>query len=201
MRLPGFNFKQFILQFVALLLLVFVFCPAVVGATGNTGVGANNGLEFNYLPFPYFVIVSAEPEEGGTVEGAGEFYAEINATVRAIPAENYYFINWTEDGKEVSRDPEYSFKVTEDRFLTANFSTDQYTPPVIVPGDVNADGAIDVKDVSLVIRHVLELDELSEAGKEAADVNGDGIVDIKDITLIMRRVLNIIDSFPVENSN
>lgn len=201
MRLTGFNLKLFFPQAFALLLIVFVFCPAVAGATENPGVDANSGLDFNYLPFPYFVTVEAEPKEGGTVEGAGEFYAEINTTVRAIPAEGYYFVNWTEDNQEVSLDPEYSFKVTEDRFLTANFSTDQYTPPVITPGDVNGDGAIDIKDVSLVMRHVLALAKLDEPGKTAADVNGDEVVDIKDITLIMRRALNLIDKFPIESSN
>ena len=202
MRFSGFNSKLFLLQVLVFSMLLLLFCPTAIGVVAEDfGVGAADGLDFNYLPFPFFVIVSAQPEEGGTVEGAGEFYAEINTTVRAIPAEGYYFINWTEKGKEVSRDPEYSFKVTGDLFITANFSTDQYTPPVIVPGDVNADGAIDVKDVSLVIRHVLELDELDESGKEAADVNGDGVVNIKDITLIIRRALNIIGKFPVEIDN
>lgn len=202
MRLPGFSFKLILVQVIIVFLALLLFCPAAIAVVAEDfGVGANSELNLNYLPFPYFVIVEAEPEEGGSVEGQGEFYAEINTTVRAIPAEGYYFISWTEDGKEVSRNPEYSFKVTEDRFLTANFSTDQYTPPVIAFGDVNDDGAIDVKDVSLVMRHVLELTKLGEPGKTAADVNGDGKIDIKDITLIMRRALNIIDKFPVENSN
>lgn len=200
MRLPGYKFKLLLLLALALLLIISVFSPAVL-AVNNTGVVENSGQDYSFLPFPHFVIVDAEPEKGGTVEGQGEFYAEVNTTVRAIPAEGYYFINWTENGKEVSRSAEYSFRVTKDRFLTANFSTDQYTPPVIVPGDVNGDGVIDIKDVTLVMRHVLDLHRLDKSGKEAADVNGDDVIDIKDVTLIMRRALNIIDKFPVDTGN
>jgi len=67
------------------------------------------------------IELSAEPEEGGTVEGAGIYELGEEVTVIAEPYEDYTFFNWTEDGQEVSRDAEYSFQVTEDRELVANF--------------------------------------------------------------------------------
>lgn len=202
MSFSGHAMKALLLQFLILALTLLLFCPAAaaVGAEDYVSAAGEN-LDFSYYPFPNFVIVFAEPEEGGTVEGRGEFPYEINTTVKATPAEGYYFINWTENGREVSRDREYTFKVTEDRFLTANFAAEEYPPPEIIPGDVNGDGVIDIKDVSLVMRHILGIQKLGESGKEAADVNGDGKVDIIDTTLIMRRALDIIDSFPVEGSD
>ena len=39
----------------------------------------------------------------------------------AIPNNNYSFLNWTENGVVVSSDSDYSFVVTGDRTLVANF--------------------------------------------------------------------------------
>ena len=45
--------------------------------------------------------------------------AELNAT----PNSGYSFVNWTKGGVSVSTDPAYSFEVTEDASLVANFTT------------------------------------------------------------------------------
>ena len=45
------------------------------------------------------------------------------ATVTAMPKEGCTFLNWTEDGTVVSTDPEYTFTVTGDRELVANFGS------------------------------------------------------------------------------
>ena len=44
-----------------------------------------------------------------------------NCTVTATANEGFVFINWTENGVEVSTEPDYSFVVTSDRDLVANF--------------------------------------------------------------------------------
>ncbi len=67
------------------------------------------------------VTVIAEPEDGGTVTGGGEYNYGDEVTVTAAPAEGYRFVNWTENGTEVSTDADYTFTVTENRELTANF--------------------------------------------------------------------------------
>ncbi len=63
-------------------------------------------------------------------------------------------------------------------------------------GDVNDDGKINVQDVVLVMKHVLELEELTEAQQAVADVNGDGKINVQDVTLIMQHSLGLIDDFP-----
>ncbi len=75
----------------------------------------------------YSVELSANPTEGGSVSGAG-FYAKdgSTATVTATPNEHYNFVNWTENGDEVSTDAEYSFTVSGDRELVANFEIQKF---------------------------------------------------------------------------
>ncbi len=63
-------------------------------------------------------------------------------------------------------------------------------------GDVNHDGVVDVRDVVLVMRHILDLETLGEEEQELADVNADGEIDVRDATLMMRKALGLIDYFP-----
>ena len=41
--------------------------------------------------------------------------------MKAVPGLGYEFVNWTEGGEVVSEDAEYSFVITTDRYLVANF--------------------------------------------------------------------------------
>ena len=86
---------------------------------------ANNSIVLNFVhetPVQnYEIVVSANPAEGGTVSGNGTYEAGANATVTAEPAEGYTFVNWTEDGTEVSTEASYTFEVTAARTLVANF--------------------------------------------------------------------------------
>ena len=70
----------------------------------------------------YTVSVSAEPEEGGTVSGGGTFTSGQSCTVSATPNANYSFTNWTENGNVVSTNASYTFEVTDNRNLVANFT-------------------------------------------------------------------------------
>jgi hypothetical protein len=48
-------------------------------------------------------------------------------SLSAVPNDGYYFNNWTENGEVVSTEPFYSFTVTGDRSLVANFYTNHWT--------------------------------------------------------------------------
>ena len=67
------------------------------------------------------ITATAEPTEGGTVTGAGTYTQFETCTLTATANEGYVFVNWTENGEEVSTDANYSFEVTADRVLVANF--------------------------------------------------------------------------------
>ena len=74
----------------------------------------------------FTITAVANPEEGGTITGAGVYEENENVTLTATANECYQFVNWTEDGEEVSTNVKYSFKVTEDRELVANFELKTY---------------------------------------------------------------------------
>ncbi len=144
----------------------------------------------------FAISVSAEPEEGGSVEGGGryDFNEEVTVSVTANPG--YEFVNWTENGTQVSADSTFIFTVTEDRNLVANFTEVSETD--IKLGDVTGNGKVNVQDVTLVMQYALGLEALSDEQKEAADVNGDGIINVHDVVLIMQKVLGLIDKFPIQ---
>lgn len=74
----------------------------------------------------YTVGISAEPEQGGTVGGGGEYTHGSEVTVTAGPAAGYEFVDWTEDGVQVSTSLSYTFTAGSDRNLKANFSPTNY---------------------------------------------------------------------------
>jgi hypothetical protein len=68
------------------------------------------------------VAVTVNPPEGGTVTGAGYYEGGATCTLTATPNEGYFFMNWMENGIVVSYNATYSFAVTSDRDLVANFA-------------------------------------------------------------------------------
>jgi hypothetical protein len=70
----------------------------------------------------YTVAASASPAEGGTISNTGLYPENSAAPLIANPNAGYAFANWTENGAVVSTNPNYTFTVTADRTLVANFS-------------------------------------------------------------------------------
>ncbi len=92
--------------------------------TGNHSFVAH----FTENPLPMYTIsVTPKPQEGGTIRGAGSYQEGQTCTVSATPATGYTFVNWTEDAVELSTNASYTFTVTSDRTLVANFSPMTYT--------------------------------------------------------------------------
>ena len=69
----------------------------------------------------YSIEAVPNPFEGGTVAGAGTYADGQTCTLTATPNEGYTFVNWTENGEMVSTDATYTFTVSGDRDLVANF--------------------------------------------------------------------------------
>ena len=69
----------------------------------------------------FTIAATAEPTEGGTIEGVDTYYLGEMCTLIATANEGYQFVNWTENGEEVSTEAEYSFEVTAGRELVAHF--------------------------------------------------------------------------------
>ena len=72
----------------------------------------------------YTVTLLTNNSDYGTVEGADTYPYNTEVTVKAIPEDGFQFDNWTdEDGAEVSVEAEYTFFITRDITLKANFSS------------------------------------------------------------------------------
>ena len=87
----------------------------------------NRTLVANFTQQNYTINVSANPALGGTVTGGGAFLYGNNCTVVATANNGYSFTNWTENGNVVSTNASYSFTVTGNRTLVANFQMQSYT--------------------------------------------------------------------------
>ncbi len=71
--------------------------------------------------YTYDITATANPAEGGTVSGAGEYYKGQHCTLTATAEPGYAFLYWTKNGTPVSSQASYTFHVTEDATYVANF--------------------------------------------------------------------------------
>ena len=95
--------------------------------------GYSGDFSCNYIdditlsnPATYTITVSANPSSGGTVTGGGNYTNGSSCTLRATPSANYTFTNWTSGSTVLSTNPIYSFIVTSNKTIKANFT---YNPP------------------------------------------------------------------------
>ena len=99
----------------------------------------------------YNIAVSADPITGGNVNGGGTFNYGQSCTVHATANEGYTFINWTENGSQVSANADYTFTVTSNRTLVAHFSTPGYVITAMADpeegGTVSGSGGYDYGEV------------------------------------------------------
>lgn len=82
----------------------------------------------------YTLSLLTIPVEGGTVSGGGTYTTGASVTATATPNKGYQFVNWIENENEVSTEANYTFKLTANRTLSANFiSTVGVNNPETVP--------------------------------------------------------------------
>ena len=104
--------------------------------TGNRALVAN----FRVIPAAQFAVnLSSNPAVGGSTDGEGSYNANASVEVNAIPNADYNFVNWTENGVEVSRSTKYIFVLTATRNLVANFTLKTFTLNVTVVGGGRVD--------------------------------------------------------------
>lgn len=66
------------------------------------------------------ISASVDPPGSGTVSGAGAYPVNSNAHLVAAAGAGWGFVNWTENGVQVSANPTYNFPATADRTLVAH---------------------------------------------------------------------------------
>ena len=56
---------------------------------------------------------------------------------------------------------------------------------------MNSDGDISVVDATLVQKHIVSLEKLTDLQKKSAEVNGDGEISVVDATLIQKYIVGL----------
>ena len=103
-------------------------------ATNSTGQVSAQSVTVNITSLPpeepvaYTVTLQANPTAGGSVTGAGTYEDGGSVTVEAVANAGYTFVNWTDGDNEVSQSPSYSFIISANRNLTANFRANEPAP-------------------------------------------------------------------------
>ena len=106
--------------------------------TGNRTLVAN----FTANPVNYNINVLANPSNGGTVSGGGSYQESSNCTVTATANSGYTFTNWTENGNQVSTNASYTFTVTGNRTLVANFTANPVNYNINVSANPSNGGTV-----------------------------------------------------------
>ena len=83
-------------------------------------IGIDEPYEVQFASI-YSISASISPENAGAITGVGEYVIGTDATLTAIANEGYVFNSWTLDGEIVSTEPSYTFTVTSEMNLIANF--------------------------------------------------------------------------------
>ena len=105
---------------------IYQFCPEVAVALWRVKMISGN-----------LHTVTATADNGTITGNAGTYEDGATATLTAKANVGYKFVNWTKEGVVVSTDATYTFTVTEDVTLVANFEAlPQYTITA-TPNDAN----------------------------------------------------------------
>ncbi|MBE6337981.1 MAG: Omp28-related outer membrane protein [Lentimicrobiaceae bacterium] len=101
-------------------------------------------IEPNVMNFTSRVAIeaTANPAEGGTVTGAGNYHIGDEVSLTATANEKYAFINWTVEGEEVYTENNYIFIVEGARNLVANFAI------IATPANLKAE-ATSISEINL----------------------------------------------------
>ncbi|NLN95123.1 MAG: T9SS type A sorting domain-containing protein, partial [Bacteroidales bacterium] len=89
----------------------------------------NLTLIANFEPVVYTLTLIANPTEGGTVSGGGNYNQGETVIINAISNTGYSFVNWTNlNGSVISTNPDATFAMPDNNLtLIANFQLITYT--------------------------------------------------------------------------
>ena len=127
---------------------------------------------------------------GASLEGAAQ--SDVIATVA--------FTVLADGPAEAQTAPEYTALLLSGYYVNVS-ATDLMAllamPEVVLYGDLNGDGEVDIRDVSQLVLYCNGYITLSPDALAAADVSGDGQVTLRDVGLLVQYSNGLIDNFPV----
>ncbi|MGF7081018.1 ice-binding family protein [Mucilaginibacter sp. UYCu711] len=160
-------------------------------------LATNKTLVANFSAIPasqFAVVLSSSPVAGGSTTGAGSFAAGTSVTVTATPNAGYTFVNWTDNGVQASTSAAYTFPLTGNRTLVANFLLNTYTLTV----NANALMGSVTKNPNLAVYNSgtnVQLTATPNAGFIFTSWSGDATGSINPLTVNMNSNKNITANF------
>lgn len=96
--------------------------------------------------------------------------------------------------------PETAEETSDTAESTIASSSTADTEPELLPqyGDVDLDGVVSIKDVTLVQQYAADLKPLTAQQLRNGELDNDGSVNVKDATLIQKYLASLITQFPIE---
>jgi len=98
---------------------------------GTLSAGGNYSIDLQPEVFTivavetYTLTLAVNPIDAGTATGGGEYQEGGVVTITAVPADGYQFVNWTNNGEEVSTDAAFQYTMpAANTNLVANFEED-----------------------------------------------------------------------------
>lgn len=165
-------------------------------ANGATEVSASSSYTFTMgaanrtLTANFSVIVlgnfsinlSSNPAAGGSTLGGGSFIENSVNTVTAVPNTGYTFVNWTDNGVEVSTNPSYEITLTGNTTLVAHFLINTYS---MTASGVNGSVAKNPNLSTFDFGAVVELTATADAGYSFTSWGGDASGSVNPLSVTM----------------
>ena len=156
---------------------------------------ADRTLVANYTLIPpaqFAVNTSALPVAGGSTTGSGSFDVGSNVTVTATANTGYTFVNWTLAGVQVSTNANYTFVLSANTTLIANFAVSAYTLNVTA---VNGTVVKNPDNATYNNGDNVELTATPNSGYEFLNWTGDATGTNNPLTVLMDGNKNITANF------
>lgn len=151
----------------------------------------NNGTQFPSETGYYIAKGESKIFSG---DGLIDYPDEEPTYPSTIPTEN------TEPSSSFPTTPTTTDPTAGSTEPSTSSTTQPTTDPVLVPkyGDVNLDGDVSIKDVTVLQQYLADLLPLNAQQKLNGNVDTDAELTIKDATLIQRYLADLILKFPIE---
>ena len=106
----------------------------------------------------YTITATSSNTTAGTVSGSGQYLEDSSCTVTAVNNPGYRFVCWKEDGEVVSTDRIYSFMVSGNRTLTAEFEEAELVIRSFMANGMTQEAVIDEENKTIEIRLASDTD-------------------------------------------
>jgi hypothetical protein len=155
-------------------------------------LNADTTLVANYSGIQFVVNLSSSPLLGGVTAGGGLFNEGTVVTATATANTGYTFVNWTAAGVQVSTDANYTFTLTANTTLVANFGLNTYSLVVTAQN-----GTVEIVPNQLVydFGDIVVLNPIPNMGYEFSSWSGDATGNNDPLNVLMDSNKNITANF------